>query len=348
MKDRIVLHIDLDYFYVQVEEVLSPKLKGKPVVVGADPKKGQGRGVVSTANYEARKFGVKSGMPITIAYRKCPDCLFLPVNMDLYVEVSTRVMTIFKKHADVFELGGIDECYLDVSEECRTYKQAEELARKIKSELYDKEKLTCSIGIAPNKLVAKIAAGMEKPNGLTIVKPDEVTSFLKKLSVRELMGVGPKTEAVLNGFNIFTIGQLKKIPEHELVNSFGKFGHVLYLEARGIDESPFVEEWEAKSIGRQITFQKDTKDKKLILDTLFEIAGDTIKQLKAEKLMYKTVTIKVRYEDFYTTSKAETLKIAHDDEKTALEKAKELMEPFLLDERKIRLIGFSLSKLEAK
>jgi len=345
---RIILHVDLDAFYASVEECGRPELSGKPVVIGADPKQGRGRGVVSTANYVARQFGVRSGMPITIAYRKCPNCVFLPVNMDLYVEASTRVMTIFKKHADMFELGGIDECYLDVSDKCKNYKEAEALAKKIKLELKEKENLTCSIGISQNKLVAKIAAGREKPNGLTVVKPDEVTGFLKKLSVRELMGVGPKTEAVLNGFNIFTIGQLKKIPEHELVNSFGKFGHVLYLEARGIDESPFVEEWEAKSIGRQITFQKDTRDRKLILKTIDDMACDVFKDLKESGFTYKTITIKVRYEDFDTYSKAKTLSAAHKDKELAVETAKNLIEPFLLDERKIRLIGFSLSKLEAK
>ncbi|MFH0869104.1 MAG: DNA polymerase IV [archaeon] len=345
---RIILHIDLDYFYAQVEEVLKPELKGKPVVVGADPKKGAGRGVVSTSNYEARKFGIRSGMPISIAYRKCPNCVFLPVNMDLYVEVSSRIMAIFQKYADAFEIGGIDECYLDVSERCKNYAQAEALANKIKLELKEKENLTCSIGISQNKLVAKIAAGRDKPDGLTIVKPDDVANFLKKLSVRELMGVGPKTEAVLNSINIFTIGQLTKAKEIDLVSMFGKFGGVLYLEARGIDTSPLIETWEAKSVGRQITFESDTRDKKLILKTLEDMASDVFKDLKKSGFSYKTVAIKVRYEDFDTYSKAKTLSVANKDKETALETAKTLIEPFLHDERKIRLIGFSLSKLEAK
>ena len=345
---RIILHIDLDYFYVQVEEVLKPELKGKPAVVGADPKKGAGRGVVSTASYEARKFGIRSGMPISIAYRKCPDCIFLPVNMDLYVEVSSRIMAIFQKHADAFEIGGIDECYLDVSKRCKNYKEAEALAKKIKSELKEKENLTCSIGIAQNKLVAKIAAGRDKPDGLTTVKPNDITDFLKMLSVRELLGVGPKTEAVLNSINIFTIGQLTKKKEFELVELFGKFGNVLYNEARGIDESPLIETWEAKSIGRQITFGKDTKDKKLILESLEEMASDVFRDLKESGFSYKTVTIKVRYEDFDTYSKAKTLNVQHEDRETAIETAKILIETFMHDERKIRLIGFSLSKLEAK
>lgn len=342
---RIVLHIDLDYFYVQVEEVLKPELKGKPVAVGADPKKGSGRGVISTASYEAREYGLHAGMPVSIAYRKCPDCVFLPVNMDLYVETSVRIMQIFRRHADKFELGGIDECYLDVSKRCKSYKQAEELAAKIKSELKNKEKLTCSIGIGPNKLIAKIAANKQKPNGLTMIKPEQVKEFLQKLSVRDLMGVGPKTEAVLNSINIFTIGQLARVSEASLAEMLGKFGYTLYQEARGIDESPVEESGEIKSIGRQVTFEKDTGDKKLVLEKLQEIVSDVYKTLREYKFAYKTITIKVRYEDFYTTSKAESLKTPHTDEETAQQKARELIEAFLLDERKIRLIGFTLSKL---
>ncbi len=345
MQNRIILHIDLDYFYAQVEEVLKPELKGKPVAVGADPKHGSGRGVVSTSNYEARKFGVRSGMPISIAYRKCPNCIFLPVRMDLYVEVSVRIMKLFRKYADKFEVGGIDECYLDVRERCKNYEDAKELAEKIKNELKQKENLTCSIGIGPNKLVAKIAASQKKPNGLTVVKPAEVKEFLKKLSVRELLGVGPKTEAALNQMNIFTIGQLAKVSKAALADLFGKFGLALYDEARGIDESPVEESGEIKSIGRQVTFEKDTKDKNLILSTLDEIISDVVKQLREMKLKYKTVTIKIRYEDFYTTSKANTIKAAHNDEQTAKETMRELIKDFLLDERKIRLIGFSLSGL---
>ena len=340
---RIILHIDLDYFYAQIEEVLSPRLKGKPVAVGADPKGGRGRGVVSTSNYLARKFGVKSGMPIAIAYRKCPNCVFLPVRMDLYIKTSVRIMKLFEKYAGKFQLGGIDECYLDVSERCKNYEQAKKLAEKIKNELKEKENLTCSIGVGPSKLIAKIAAGQQKPDGVTVVKPNGIKEFLKKLSVRELLGVGPKTEAVLNQTNIFTVGQLAKVSKAALVDAFGKFGFTLYDEARGIDESPVEESGEIKSIGRQVTFERDTKDKKLILTTLDEIISDVVQQLSALKLKYKTITIKVRYEDFYTTSAAKSLKIAIGDGKTASEVAKELIVPFLSDERKIRLIGFSVS-----
>jgi len=342
---RIILHIDLDAFYASVEERDNPSLKGKPVVVGADPKGGRGRGVVSTCNYEARKFGVRSGMPINFAYRKCPSCIFLPVDMNKYVAESIKCQEIFRKYADKFEIGGIDEFYLDVSERCKSYGKAEELAKGIKRELLEKRKLTCSIGISSNKLVAKIAAGQQKPDGLTMVRADRVADFLAPLDVSALMGVGPKTKAVLNERDIRTIKDLRKLSRQQLTEWFGKFGSMLYDEARGIDESPLIEEWEVKSIGRQITFPKDTRDKKLILETLMEIVNDSIKQVKAEKLKYRTVTIKVRYEDFYTTSKAKSLEVVHEDEKTAQLVARELMMPFLKDERKVRLVGFSVSKL---
>lgn len=345
---RIILHIDLDAFYASVEERDKPELKGKPIVVGADPKQGKGRGVVSTCSYAARKFGVHSGMPISIAYRKCPNCIFLPVNMDKYVAESLECQKIFRKYADAFEIGGIDEFYLDISQRCKNYSEVKELALKIKKELKDNRKLSCSIGIAPNKLVSKIAADMNKPDGLTIVKEDEILDFLAPLDVSELMGVGPKTKAALNELDIQTIRDIRKVSRQQLIEWFGKFGSVLYDEARGIDESPIIEEWEAKSIGRQVTFEKDTNDKKKILETLTEIVSDTIKQVKAEKRTYKTITIKVRYEDFYTTSKAKTLPFAVDDEKTTQLLARELLIPFLRDERKVRLIGFSVSKFKER
>ncbi|MEM2873972.1 MAG: DNA polymerase IV, partial [Candidatus Nanoarchaeia archaeon] len=285
------------------------------------------------------------GMPISIAWQKCPNCVFLPVDMDKYINESIECQKIFRRYADAFEVGGIDEFYLDVSQRCKTYKEAEKLALEIKKELKTKRNLTCSIGISNNKLVSKIAAGIQKPDGLTIVKENEVLDFLAPLSVRELIGIGPKTEAILNERDIYTIKDLRKISKEQLIEWFGKFGSVLYDEARGIDESPVIEEWEVKSIGRQVTFERDTKDRKLILNTLTKIVNDTIRQVKEEKLKYKTITIKIRYEDFFTTSKAKTLPEAHNDEKTAQLLARELLIPFLKDERKVRLIGFSVSKL---
>src|SRR3972149_11287926 len=182
---RIIFHVDMDQFFAGIEEREHPEIRGKPVVVGADPKEGKGRGVIATCNYEARKYGIKSGMPISTAWQKCPSAIFLPVRFELYGEASHAVMKIFRQYADKFEQMSVDEAYLDVSNRCKSIEEAEELAKKLKKEVLEKEKLTCSVGIGPNKLVSKIAAGENKPDGLTVVRPDEVRSFLnpKKVGV---------------------------------------------------------------------------------------------------------------------------------------------------------------------
>src|SRR4030065_2530910 len=185
-KKRIIFHLDMDHFYTAIEEREHSEYKGKPVAVGADPKQGQGRGVVSTSNYEARKVGVKSGIPISRAWKLCPEAVYLPPNFPLYIKVSNEIMAIARKYADKFEQWGIDEAFLDVSSKTNDYAEAEALAREIKREILDKEKLTCSIGIGPNKLVAKIASDFRKPDGLTLVKENEVEQFLAPLPVRNL------------------------------------------------------------------------------------------------------------------------------------------------------------------
>jgi nucleotidyltransferase/DNA polymerase involved in DNA repair len=350
-KQRIILHLDLDAFFAACEERENPSLKGKPVVVGADPKNGKGRGVVSTCSYEARKFGIRSGMPISIAWRKCPSppCVYLPVNFKLYGAVSDKIMSIARKYADVFEQGGIDECYLDVSKSAKHFDQAAAIARQIKEEIKQNEKLTCSIGIGPNKLIAKIASDFQKPDGLTVVGPAAVSRFLRPLEVRKLRFVGPKTEAALKEREIATIGQLKHAPKFALVEWFGKsHGEYLYRASRGIDDSQLIEHWESKSIGREWTFEKDTADKQLLFKTLEELAKDVHEQFKSEDFKsFKTVTVKVRYKWFETHTHQKSLKEPNDELKAIIENAKELAEPYLKGE-KIRLIGVRVSHLEKK
>jgi len=347
-KQRIIMHIDMDYFFVAVEERKNPELKGKPVAVGADPKGGKGRGVVSTCNYEARKFGLRSGMPISKAYKLCRDCIFLPVSMELYVEASEKIMEMFRKYADKSEQVSIDEIFLDISSKVKDFKEAEKLAKKIKKEIYDNEKLTCSIGVAPNKLVAKIASDFEKPDGLTVVNPDRVSGFLAPMNVRKLWGIGPKTAEALKEMGIETVRQLSKAKQDRLIDEFGSFGHEMHLMSKGIDESEVEESYEIKSIGRQVTFQKDTKDKKIIFDTIDSLAKETHAELKEEKLFYKTVTLTVRFEDFDTHTSAKSIKIATDSLEMIKGMAKELIAPYLKDKRKIRLLGVRVSKLSEK
>ena len=202
---RVILHVDLDAFFPSVEVREHPELKGRPVVVGADPKEGKGRGVVSSASYEARKFGVRSAMPISRAWKLCPNCVYLRPHFDLYIKASTSIMRILKSHADKFEQGGIDEAYLDISSKVKDFGEASEFAKRLMEEVLERERLTCSIGVAPNKLVAKIASDFKKPYGLTVVKPEDVKGFLFPLAARKIPGIGPKTERALKELNIETV-----------------------------------------------------------------------------------------------------------------------------------------------
>lgn len=341
---RIILHVDLDAFYASVEEREHPDYKGKPVVVGADPKGGAARGVVSTCNYAARKFGIRSAMPISIAYRKCPDAIFVPVNMQLYIEVSGRIMQLLRKHADKFEQVSIDEAYLDVSR-LKSYERARGLAIGIKKEILKQEGLTCSVGIGPNKLIAKVASDYKKPDGLTVVPPGEAWDFLSPQSIRVLRGVGPKTEAILNQNGIKTVSNLRRVSKEQLVENFGAFGESLYEQARGRYFEELVEEWEIKSIGRQTTFEKDTQDKKFLLETMDALIRDVWADVQREGVSFKTVTVKVRYADFDTYTKQKSL-IDHVNNIEAIQNiATELLEGFLKDPRKIRLIGVSVHQL---
>ncbi|MBC7074094.1 DNA polymerase IV, partial [Candidatus Parcubacteria bacterium] len=210
MNGRIILHCDMDYFFAQIEERDNPQFKGKPVVVGADPKGGKGRGVVSTANYEARKYGIKSGMPISKAYKLCPNAIFLPVNIELYEKVSEKIMQIIKKYSPIWEIVSLDEAYLDVSF-LKDWEGAKKLGEQLKKEIFEKEKLTCTVGVGPNKTIAKLAAEKSKPNGLKVIKPNEVQQFLDPLDIDDLPGIGPKTAEKLRAIGINQICELKTL-----------------------------------------------------------------------------------------------------------------------------------------
>ncbi|MBI4154413.1 DNA polymerase IV [Candidatus Woesearchaeota archaeon] len=342
---RIVFHIDMDAFFTAVEERENPSLKGKPVVVGADPKGGGGRGVVSTANYSARKFGIRSGMPISRAYRLCPTATFLPVNMRLYWEASQKVMAILRKQAENFQQASVDEAFFELN--VRTYKQAEQAARRIKKEILEKEKLTCSIGIGPNKLVAKMASEHQKPDGLTVVKPEEVIDFLHPLPVRKLYGVGPKTEYALNSMGIKTIGDIAKQRPEKLQEIFGKWGIYMHSYAHGVDDSLVEEREEAKSVGREVTFEKDTDDEKLLRDVIDAICEDAYNASESEGYSFRTVVLKIRFEDFETHTKQKTLKLEKSlaDVKKA---ATDLLSFYSKPKKRVRLIGVRLTNMAKK
>ncbi len=342
--NRIILHVDMDSFFASVEVREKPELIGKPVVVGADPKGGKGRGVVSTCSYEARKYGIKSGMPISRAYKLCPTAVFLPVNFPLYIRASSEVMNILRNYSEKFQQVSIDEAYLDVSN-VGSFEAARELALKIKKEIMEKEKLTCSIGVGPNKIVAKIASDYKKPDGLTVVEPSHVREFLSPLPVRKIPGVGKKTEAELKTMGIEKIGQLAECDVQLLISRFGKWGIYMHELANGIDESEVREEECCKSISRETTFEQDTDDPEILNLTMEELAEDVHKSLIEEGFLFKTLTIKVRYKGFITLTRAHTLLHYTDEPGIIKDTAKTLLKEFI-DGKMIRLIGVRLSRLE--
>ena len=297
----------MDSFYASMEEREHPEFKGKPVVVGSDPKEGKGRGVVSTSNYEARKFGIHSAMPISTAFRLCPDAFYVRPDFKLYIETSSRIMKILRKYAEKFEQWGLDEAFFDVSSKIKDFEAAKILAQKIKKEIHKSENLTCSIGVGPNKLIAKIASDYKKPDGLTVVKKNEAKSFLSPMSVRKLLWVGKKTEARLNKMGIKTIGDLAAFDLQRLVNRFGVAGIQYYQFAHGIDHSQIGKRGKTKSIGRETTFETNTDDQDIINFTLNKLAKSIQKTVSNRKLLFKTITIKVRYENFETHIHAKKL-----------------------------------------
>jgi DNA polymerase IV (DinB-like DNA polymerase) len=344
-KRRIIFHVDMDHFFTAVEEREHPEYKGKPVIVGADPKAGKGRGVVSTCNYEARKFGVRSGMPISKAWKLCPQAIYLPVNYELYTQVSDKIMALLRKYADKFEQWGIDEAFMDVTSKVKDYAEAEALARQIKREIYEKEGLTCSIGVGPNKLVAKIASDHQKPDGLTVVREEEVEKFLAPLPVRKLLWVGRKTEQKLKAMGIKTIGDLAHYDPSVLAEVFGVMGTQMYLMAHGIDKSEVEERSQIKSISREKTFEEDTSNFDYILNALDELSEEVYKDIVGQNLYFKTVTVKVRYENFETHTHSKTLPLMTNRLQDLKKTARELVQAYFKPERKIRLIGVRISNL---
>jgi DNA polymerase IV (DinB-like DNA polymerase) len=333
----------MDHFYTAVEEREHPEYKGKPVVVGADPKEGKGRGVVSTSNYEARKAGVRSGIPISRAWKLCPAAIYLPPNFPLYIKVSNEIMAIARKYADKFEQWGIDEAFLDVSTRVKDYAEAEALAKQLKREVNEKEHLTCSVGIGPNKLIAKIASDYKKPDGLTIVKEDAAEAFLAPLPVRKLLWVGGKTEAKLKRIGVNTIGDLARYDPTVLAEAFGVMGTQMHLSARGINRSEVEARTEVKSISHETTFEEDTDDAEAVLKALDALAAGAAKEVVEQKLFFKTVTVKVRYENFETHTRSKTLAYITNRQQDLQKTARELLRAYLKTDRKIRLIGVRVS-----
>jgi nucleotidyltransferase/DNA polymerase involved in DNA repair len=356
---RIVAHIDMDAFFAAVEERDTPRFRGLPIAVGADPEDGRGRGVVSTANYKAREYGIHSALPISQAWRLSeaarrqghPPVLFLSVDMKKYAAVSERVMAIIRSFAPAVEEAGIDEAYADLSF-AGSYEQAERVCRAIKDAIRSHERLTASAGIGPNKVIAKIASNEHKPDGLTVVREDEADAFLDPLPVRKMPGIGPKTEAELAKQGIALVRDLKRFSRQDLQEIFGKRGLDFYDEVRGRDESPLQEHTEPKSIGEEETFDQDTRDAMFIGERLKALCQEVMRRFAREGFeTFRTVVVKVRFADFETHTRTHTLQNAANSAATLEREALKLLLPFL-DRREnprrklIRLVGVRVEKLQ--
>jgi DNA polymerase-4 len=299
----VILHVDMDAFYASVEQRDRPELRGRPVVVGADPR---GRGVVAAASYEARRFGVHSAMPIGRAYRLCPTAAFLPVDMDKYARESERIMAILADFTPLVEPLSLDEAFLDVTGSRALHGGGVEIARRIKARILAEVGLTASAGVAPNKFVAKIASDLEKPDGLVVVAPGEEGTFLHGLPIRRLWGVGPAAERELAAMGVQAIGDLTRLGRKRLEARLGASGAHLFELVQGIDDRPVVPWHDPKSIGAEETFGRDTRDVGRLRATLLAQADRVAAELRAGGLRGRTVTLKLRFADFHTITRRGT------------------------------------------
>jgi DNA polymerase-4 len=340
---RQIIHLDMDAFYPAVEVLDNPDLKGKPVIVGGS----RTRGVVSSASYEARKFGVHSAQPIATATRLCPHGIYLPVRMSRYQEVSDQIFEIFQRFTPLVEGLSIDEAFLDVTGSVRLFGKPEDVARKIKETVFKETGLTVSAGVAPSKFVAKIASDIDKPDGLTVVHPDRVREFLDPLPIRRMWGVGKVTQETLAQLNIHTFKDLSQMPLEVLEKQFGKHGIKMHLLSMGIDERDVVPEHGAKSIGHEDTFEKDIIDVDLAKKELLALAHRVAHRLRQDKVTGETVTLKVKYSDFTLITRSTTLPEATDDAPEIYSTACTLLEKTAVGKRPVRLLGISISNLSS-
>ena len=348
MQARVIMLVDLDYFFAQCEELRNPALKDKPVVVGVYSGRTEDSGAVSTANYVARKYGVKSGIPLYLAKKRLEgtEAVFLPVDDEFYEQISDKIMHALRGYADIFEQVGIDEAYLDVTQKLHgSFEAAKALAQKIKDNVKNQLDITFSVGVGPNKLVAKIAADSQKPDGLTIVKPEEVERFLSPLPVDRLIGVGRKTSAKMGELGIKTIGDLARYDVQRLVDIFGKnLGVYFHNAANGVDNEPVQEAGEAESISRISTLKENTRDLTLILEKTSKLIEDIHKEVVQRDISFKQIGIIAIMTDLSVRSRSQTLETATSDIAVLRRTVRELFEKFLSkSELEIRRVGVKIS-----
>jgi len=337
-----ILHVDMDAFFVSVELLERPDLRGKPVVVGGQPDQ---RGVVSAASYEARRYGIQSAMPLRTAGRLCPHAVFLEPRHERYSEWSDRIAEILARYSPRVEMASVDEAYLDLAGTERLLGHPLAAAHRLRREIWDKTGLPSSIGLARTRLVAKVASDQAKPAGLLWIPSGSEAAFLALLSVRKIPGIGKVTEAALNALGIETVGQLAGLPRERLEDAFGRWGSALYRKARGEDSYEFLDDVEAKSISHHHTFSEDVDDLAVIEATLSHLCQKAGNRLRDAGLYAGTVTLVLRYAGFETITRARTLPAPTDLDQDVLRAARELLARHRDTKRRVRLVGVSLTSL---
>jgi DNA polymerase-4 len=344
MDQRVILHIDMDAYFISVEQRDDPSLRGKPAAVCGS----LSRSVVTSATYEARPFGIRAGMPIQEAKRRCPDLILVEGNHSKYTETAARIFSILKDYTPLVEVASIDEAYLDITQSQLLFQSSHDLAQSIKDRIRKGEDLTCSIGIAPNKLLAKLGSRLKKPDGLVIIKQEEVEGILKDLPVSSLYGIGPKLEEELRSIGVFTCGELGRAPVSILTKRFGVIGGRLHEMGLGLDDSPVVsfdEEEDAKSISHSVTLEEDTSDIHLLRKVLFQLSERVSRRMRRDGYFGRRIVLTVRYSDFFTFSKQKTIPQVINSGNEIFKHSLEIFES-ISHPKPIRLLGVGVSLLK--
>jgi len=339
---RKIIHIDMDAFFASVEQLDNPELKGKPVAVGGSGE----RSVVAAASYEARKYGVRSAMPSVIAKRLCPDLIFVKHNFERYHEISSIVMEIFREYTDIIEPLSLDEAFLDVTNDKQNIGSATLIAKKIRCEIKRKTGLTASAGISVNKFLAKIASEINKPDGLFVIKPEEAERFIEELPVEKFFGIGKVTALKMHQLGIHKGSDLKKWDMVSLVRNFGKAGVFFYDIVRGKDDRPVEPDQERKSVGTELTYEKDLTTRFEIIAELYKVEKELMERLENAGTSGRTITLKVKFADFTQLTRSRTLQYYIRDFETLHKEVSALRKTLKLENVRIRLLGVSVSNLE--
>lgn len=343
---RKIIHIDMDAFFASVEERDEPKLAEHPLVIARHPKDTGGRGVVTTANYKARKYGIHSAMSAQKAYELCPHATFVAGNHQKYRQISQQIRSIFQTYTDVIEPVSIDEAYLDVTHNKINSSSAIKIARLIQHDIWQTVHLTCSAGVSYNKFLAKLASDYQKPRGLTVVTPDDAVNFLQDLPIEKFHGVGKKTVPKMHELGIYTGNDLYQKSEMELIQVFGKMGYSLYRKVRGIHNSPVQVTRERKSVGRERTYAKALTSEQECLSQLRTMASEVMQSLKKEQKHGKTVVLKLRYSDFETITRRATVQEYIYQKDEIFSQASLIFEEVAQVEKGVRLLGVTMTNLD--